>query len=149
MMAKVILAGLILIALMFTIACEVEPEATPVPPDVVLTGQGNAFTIKSELTPEQASGDADVLVSYPAVTHLLGETRGPVSRIPGRVIGWRTLQVEVIYPGQGEDEYIKVWVVYDKDFDPADLHDDKPNLASCRYEEPTGWPKFYECSKVN
>ena len=113
------------------------------------TAEGNPFNIESSLTVPQKNGDADVLVSYPAVTHLIGKTRGPISRIPGRVIGWRTNQVEVIYPGQGQDEYIKVWVAYGDDFDPADLHDDKQNIASCRFAKIGGWPIFKECSKVN
>ena len=143
-----LLAGL-LVLLTLTVACVVEPEIAPDDIDVTLDAKGNPFNIESSLTVPQKNGDADVLVSYPAVTHLIGKTRGPISRIPGRVIGWRTNQVEVIYPGQGQDEYIKVWVAYGDDFDPADLHDDKQNIASCRFAKIGGWPIFEECSKVN
>ena len=142
MITKVILAGLI--ALLFVVACEAEPEPTP---DVVLLTTGNPFAIERKLTQEQASGDADVIVSYPAVTHLAKD--GPAARVPGRVIGWLKNQVEVIYPGQGGDDYIKVFVSYGEDFDPADLHDDKDNLASCRFSQPSGWPIFKDCKKVN
>lgn len=83
------------------------------------------------MTPEQVSGDADVLVSYPALTHLAKD--GRAAPRPGRVIGWLREQVEVVYPGQGGDEYIKVFLNYGDGFDPADLHDDKDNIASCRF----------------
>ena len=125
------------------------PEEPERPIDVTLDTQENPFAIEEKLTPEQASGNADVLVSYGAITHLIGETRGPISRIPGRVIGWRDRQVEVQYPGQGGDEYIKVWVDYGEGFDPADLHDNKSNLALCRFGKIGDWPTFSECSQEN
>ena len=143
--AFLILTGLIAL---LAVACgESVPEITVDDVDVTLDAKGNAFAIQSQLTPEQRSGNADVLIAYGAVTHLAKD--GPASRIPGRVIGWMADQVEVVYPGQGGDEYIKVWVSYGDDFDPADLHDDKENIASCRYSKVGNWPGFKECSKVN
>ena len=145
LLAFLILTGLF--ALLFTIGCEVEPEITVDDVDVTLDQAADPFAIKSELTSEQASGDADILVSYNPITHWIKD--GRVTRIPGRVIAWRDRQVEVLYPGQGGDEYIKVWVDYGEDFDTGDLHDGKPNIASCRFGTVGTWPIFRECSRVN
>ena len=147
-LAFLILTGIL--ALLFSVACEVEPEITIDDVDVTLDAAGDPFAIKSELTPEQASGNADVLVSYGAVTHLAKDYVGVgIKRLPGRVIGWGSEQVEVVYPGQDDRDYIKVFVAYGDDFDPDDLHDDKPNIASCRFGMNASWPIFRECSRVN
>ena len=131
------------------IACgESAPEITVDDADITLDHVADPFTFKSELTPEQVAGDATVLVAYGEVTHWIKD-KGPITRIPGRVIAWIDRQVEVLYPGQGEDEYIKVWVVYGEDFDTGKLHDNKENLARCRFDEQTGWPKFTGCNQVN
>ena len=142
-----ILVGLL--ALLFTLACEVEPEITVDDVDVTIDHSADPFAIKSELTPEQKSGDADVLVSFGAITHLAKD--GPASRSPGRVIGWMADQVEVVFSKRDGDDYVKVFVSYGDDFDPDDLHDDKANIASCRFIPSTysNWPVFGECSKVN
>ena len=136
-----------LLALLSVLACEVEPEITVDDVDVTIDTSADPFAIKSKLTPEQASGNADVLVAYGAVTHLAKD--GPASRLPGRVIGWMGEQVEVIHSRRDGDSYVKVFVAYDDDFDPADLHDDKANIASCRFRINGNWPLFYECSRVN
>ena len=134
----------VVVLLLAAIACEAEPPPTI---DVTLDQTESAFAIESKLTPEQASGNADVVISYGAITHWIKD--GRVTRLPGRVIAWRDRQVEVLYPGQGGDEYIKVWVDYGEDYDTGKLHDNKENIASCRFEKVGNWPAFKQCSKLN
>ena len=114
-LAFLILTGLL--ALLFSVACEVEPEITVDDVDVTLDHATDPFAIKSQLTPEQASGNADVLVSYGAITHLIGDNKGPISRTPGKVVAWRDRQVEVLYSRKDGDNYVRVWVDYGEDFD--------------------------------
>ena len=150
-LAFLILTGLL--ALLFSVACEVEPEITVDDVDVTIDTSADPFAIKSKLTPEQASGDADVLVAYGAVTHLARETRGFIDRTPGRVIGHATKMVEVVHSRQDDrGEYVIAFVRYSDGTDPDDLHDGEPNIASCRFQPstyPGAWPAFGECSKVN
>ena len=142
-----------LLALLSVLACEVEPEITLDDVDVHLDTTGNPFGIQSKLTPEQANGEADVLVSFGAVTHLARETRGGIDRTPGRVIGHAVKMVEVVYSRQDDrGEYVIAFVRYSDGTDPDDLHDGEPNIASCRFGQspfPGSWPVFEECSKVN
>ena len=116
--------------------------------DVTLnTSTVNPFAIQSGLKPEQRSGNADVLISYGPVTDLVKD--GPVSRTPGKVIGWREQQVEVVFSRQSRGDYVKVFIAYDKDFNPDKLHDDKENIASCRFDTIGSWPTFHDCSREN
>ena len=133
---------------LFTLACDTEPEITVDDAHVTLDHATDPFAIKSQLTPEQASGDADVLVAYKGITHFIADNK-PVSRTPGKVVAWRDRQVEVLYSRKDRDSYVRVWVDYGEDFDTGKLHDDKDNIARCRYEEPTGWPMFVDCNRVN
>ena len=131
------------------VACEVEPEITVDDVDVTIDANENPFAIESKLTPEQASGNADVLVAFGAITQKIED--GRVSRTPGEVIAWRDTQAEIIHSRRDGDRYVKVFVAYadGDDFDPADLHDDKANIASCRFEHSGNWPIFVDCSRVN
>ena len=138
-----------LLALLSVLACEVEPEITVDDVDVTLDHAADPFAIESELTPEQVSGNADILVAYNPITHFIADNKGPISRTPGKVVAWRERQVEVLYSRKDGGDYVRVWVDYGEDYDTSDLHDDKPNIASCRFGTIGTWPTFRECSKIN
>ena len=147
MTIRILIALAGLLVMLAIIACEVEPEITVDDVDVTIDTNANPFAIESKLTPEQASGDADVLVAFGAVTQLIKD--GVVSRTPGEIIGWRDLQVEIVHSTRERDDWVRVFVAYDEDFDPADLHDDKANIASCRFRYNGDWPIFVDCSRAN
>ena len=150
-MLRAIVAAIVI--LMMLVACAVEPEITVDEVDVILNADENPFAYKSKLTPEQASGDADVLVAYGAITHFVSETRGFIDRTPGRVIGQIGEIVEVVHSRQDDRrEHVIAFMIYAEGTDTDDLHDDKPNIAFCRFQPstyPGAWPAFGECSKVN
>ena len=108
----IVIAGLIAImSLAGTYCVEDGPEVTLADVHVTLDHAANPFAIKSQLTPEQVKRRrrrAGFLRGHHPLDSR--QDRGPISRIPGRVIGWRERQVEVVYPGQGGDDIrIKVF----------------------------------------
>ena len=137
-----------IVILMAMVACGVEPEIT-----LDLDWSENPFAIKSKLTPEQANGDADVVVSYGAITHMADETRDFIEGTPGMVIGHSFNTVDVVHARRDDKgEYVRTVMVYSDGIDMFDLLDGKSNIASCRFQpssHPDGWPTFGECDKVN
>ena len=116
--------------------------------DVRLDASVNPTTLSRQLTPEQTSGEDDVVVSYGPVTHSAWD--GPQTRLPGRVVAHTRRSVEVVLSRERRDAYVVIFVAYDDDFDTRKLHTDKDNLASCRFARIAGnHPTFHDCDKNN
>ena len=109
-----------------------------------------------ELTSDQLAGDADVFLSYPAVSHFAkdADLRVGIDRLPGRVIAHMAETVEFVFGKKDADgNYIDAQMLYPEDFDITDLHDDKDNIAACRFwnhgRQDKYGPRFEDCRQVN
>ena len=109
-----------------------------------------------DLTSAQSAGDADVLVSYPAISHFAkdADPRVGIDRRPGRVIAHMAVTVEFVFGKKNADgDYFDAQMLYPEDFDITDLHDDKDNIAACRFNsherKDKYGPRFVDCRKLN
>lgn len=154
-MPRLILLIAGLMALLVTVACDMESyyatqtaEAPVI--DITLNTDDNPFELKSQLTPEQANGKAELLVSYGAITETIERGKMEV-RTSGQIIAWYNPKVEVMYSSVWQGKRVHVYVEYDdEDLDPRDdLHDNKDNLAYCRFDGSGTFPRFHHCRRAN
>ena len=152
-MCKVMILVVILVLLI--LACgESKPQINQEDISVFLDADNAPYQF--ELTSAQSGGNADVLISYPAISHFAkdADLRVGIDRLPGRVIAHRSVAVEFVFGKKNPDgDYFDAQMLYPEDFDITGLHDDKDNIAACRYSshelQNKYGPRFVDCRQLN
>ena len=147
--------ALAVIPFLLILACgESKPQINQEDISVFLDADNDPYQF--ELTSAQLVGNADVLISYPAISHFAkdADPRVGIDRIPGRVIAHISQTVEFIFGKKNPDgDYFKTQIIYPSDFDITDLHDNKENIAACRFKDHNLknelGPTFIDCRQLN
>ena len=152
-MVKVL--ALAAISFLLIIACgESKPQVSQEDISVFLDSDSDPYGF--ELTSDQLDGNADILISYPAISHFAkdADPRVGIDRLPGRVIAHMSVTVEFVFGKKNpEGDYFDAQMLYPRDFDITDLHDDKDNIATCRFwsheRQDKFGPRFEDCRQLN
>ena len=149
------IVSLIVIPFISILACgESKPEINQGDISVFLNADSDPYQF--ELTSAQLDGNADILISYPAISHFAkdADPRVGIDRLPGRVIAHTSETVEFVFGKKNPDgDYFKAQILYPRDLDITDLHDNKDNVAACRFEDHKFknkyGPIFVDCRQLN
>lgn len=152
--AAVSLAVLILTGLAALGCVEGNPQISQEDISVFLGAGNNPYGF--DLTSAQSAGDADVLISYPGISHFAkdADLRVAIDRLPGRVIAHTAVTIEFVFGKKNSDgDYFDAQILYPEDFDITALHDDKDIIAACRFSshgiQKKYGPRFIDCRQLN